>query len=294
MTPRVSVIIPTYNRAQVIGRAIRSVFAQTFYDLEIIVVDDCSTDDIAKVVSSYFDGRIRYIRHEHNKGGSAARNTGIRAAAGEFVAFLDSDDEWLPTKLAKQMAVFEKSQCGLVYCGFIYIDESSGKRKEWLVRLAQDCRQELLVSNFVGTTSVAVVRKSLLKQTGGFDEQMRSCQDWDLYLSLRNICEFGCVEELLVNYYIDRKRKGQISTNPAAVVTGHRQIDEKYRQQIAELPRAMKIERIDYLLTIYIGMAHLRGVSLALNGFMLSGNPKYLLIILKLVVKTFARKLGFK
>lgn len=294
MNPKVSVIIPTFNRSGVLPRAINSVFAQTFHDFEIIVVDDCSTDDTAKVVSSFFDGRIRYIRHEHNKGGGASRNTGIRAAVGEFVAFLDSDDEWLPLKLEKQLRLFSDAKVGVVYCGFVYLNSEHEKGQEALHPLPKDPREELLVLNFIGPTSVVVIRKALLQKTGGFDEQMPSCQDWDLYLNLRDLCEFGCVEEFLVNYYIDRKRKGQISTNPAAVSAGHRKLDEKYRLQIAQLPRAKKIERIDYLLTIYIGMAHYSGIALARDGFVLSLNPKYLWIMIKIIVKSFARKLGLK
>jgi glycosyltransferase involved in cell wall biosynthesis len=100
----VSVIIPTYNRGDLIGRAIASVIAQTYQNLEIIVVDDASTEDIAQEIAHIDDPRLRYIHHETNLGGSAARNTGIKAAQGEFVAFLDSDDVWLPHKLQRQLA----------------------------------------------------------------------------------------------------------------------------------------------------------------------------------------------
>jgi glycosyltransferase involved in cell wall biosynthesis len=99
----VSVIIPTYNRGDLIGRAIASVIAQTYQNLEIIVVDDASTEDIAQAIAHIDDPRLRSIRHETNLGGSAARNTGIKAAQGEFVAFLDSDDTWLPHKLQRQL-----------------------------------------------------------------------------------------------------------------------------------------------------------------------------------------------
>lgn len=105
--PKVSVIIPTYNRAHLIGRAIKSVLNQTYKDFEIIIVDDGSTDKTEEVVKDFKDERVRYIRREKNKGGSAARNTGIKAARGEYIAFQDSDDEWLPEKLEKQMKAFE-------------------------------------------------------------------------------------------------------------------------------------------------------------------------------------------
>ena len=105
--PQVTVIIPAYNRAYVISRSIASVLAQTYPYFEIIVVDDGSVDNTEAVVKSFKDSRIKYIRHEVNKGISAVRNTGINEAAGEYIAFLDSDDEWLPTKLEKQMHILK-------------------------------------------------------------------------------------------------------------------------------------------------------------------------------------------
>src|SRR4030042_5052103 len=106
--PTVSIIIPTYNRAHLVMRAINSVLDQSFQDFEIIIVDDASRDNTEKMVSGIRDKRIFYIRHEKNRGGSAARNTGIKQARGEYIAFLDSDDEWLPEKLEKQLKVLEQ------------------------------------------------------------------------------------------------------------------------------------------------------------------------------------------
>ena len=108
--PTVSIIIPTYNRAHLIGRAIQSVLNQTYQNFEIIVVDDGSTDNTEEMIKEFqkHDKRIKYIRHEKNRGGAAARNTGIKVARGEYIAFQDSDDEWLPEKLEKQMDVFQR------------------------------------------------------------------------------------------------------------------------------------------------------------------------------------------
>ncbi len=97
--PMVSVIIPTYNRAHVLGRAIRSVLDQTYQDFELIVVDDGSSDHTGEVVATFADPRIHYLRHEKNRGAAAARNTAIKTAQGEYIASLDSHDEWLPEKL---------------------------------------------------------------------------------------------------------------------------------------------------------------------------------------------------
>src|SRR6056297_1668487 len=103
MGPTVSVIVPTYNRADALPRTVESVLGQTLDDLELIVVDDASTDDTPAVIDDYDDDRVQFVQHERNQGASAARNTGIDRAEGDYVAFLDSDDVWRPTKLEKQV-----------------------------------------------------------------------------------------------------------------------------------------------------------------------------------------------
>src|SRR5688572_16958601 len=122
----VSVIIPTHNRAQSVVTAIASVVRQTFQDLEIIVVDDASNDDTAEVLAQFRDKRIKVIRHQTNRGGAAARNTGIRHSTFDYIAFLDDDDEWLPEKLAKQMAALLTSppEVGCVYTGYFVVEKS--------------------------------------------------------------------------------------------------------------------------------------------------------------------------
>ncbi len=104
-TPQVSVIIPAYNRADTLAMAVQSVLAQTFHDFEFIIIDDGSADDLAGALTSFDDPRLRLLTHERRRGAAAARNTGFAAARGDYVAFLDADDEWLPTQLAKQLAV---------------------------------------------------------------------------------------------------------------------------------------------------------------------------------------------
>ena len=117
--PTVSIIIPTYNRAHLIDRSIQSVLNQTYQDFELIVVDDGSTDNTEDIIRQFQekDKRIKYIKHDKNKGGSAARNTGIKNSRGEYIAFQDSDDEWFPEKLEKQIEIIECTdpKVGIVY-----------------------------------------------------------------------------------------------------------------------------------------------------------------------------------
>jgi len=124
MHPKVSVIIPTYNRANFLRSAIQSVLNQTFKDFEVIVVDDASTDNTRQLIHEFVDDRICYIAHNKNRGGSASRNTGIESSKGKFIAFLDDDDMWMPTKLEKQLLLVNMNpEISVVYTGARIIDK---------------------------------------------------------------------------------------------------------------------------------------------------------------------------
>ena len=225
-TPKVSVIIPTYNRAHLVGRAIRSVLNQTYQDFEIIVVDDGSTDNTEEVVKSFNDPRIRYIRHEKNRGGSAARNTGIRAARSEYIAFLDSDDEWLPEKLEKQVLIFSDDQIGLVYTGRRVIDSRSGRcLSEKIPEIEGDVYKQLLEGDFIGTCSSVMVKKGILEGIDGFDETLPSRQDWDCWLRVARNHQVACVKEVLV---IQRIGHAQISSKLSRIIKGTERIIQKH------------------------------------------------------------------
>ncbi len=180
---RVSVIIPSYNRAHLLGRAIASVQAQTLKPLEIIVVDDGSTDASAELVTRQFPD-CHYL-HQSNRGVSAARNLGIRVARGEWIAFLDSDDEWLPEKLAAQAAVLAAtSGCRLVHADEVWIRR--GRRVNAMQKhrksggdIFQQCLPLCVIS-----PSAAVLHRSLLEEVGGFDESLPACEDYDLWLRI--------------------------------------------------------------------------------------------------------------
>jgi len=192
--PAVSVVIPTYNRAEMLAQALRSVRAQTFTDYEIVIVDDGSTDGTAEVVGSFTDERIKYLRQE-NRGSSAARNAGIDWAEGKYVAFLDSDDAWLPEKLEVQVAAFERHPTvGLVSCRSLTIDPSN----ECVLPLellrppgdeiVADFHREIIVSNRFMTPAL-VVKREIIERVGGFDESLRYAQDWDLWIRIARECE---------------------------------------------------------------------------------------------------------
>jgi len=234
MAPAVSVIIPTYNRAHLVGRAIRSVLNQTYQDFEIIVVDDGSTDNTEEVVKSFNDPRIRYIRHEKNRGGSAARNTGIRAARGEYIAFLDSDDEWLPTKLEKQIELLETAPAiGAVYSGYVVIQE--GRPLElYRPKRAGNLYPDLLIYNFTGPCSTYVIRRECLKAVGYFDVNLPSHQDYDLWIRISKRYSIGYVPDILVRWH--RHFGESIGGNVVSQLEGLQRLIEKYKEETASQP----------------------------------------------------------
>ncbi|NMM39122.1 MAG: glycosyltransferase family 2 protein [Glaciimonas sp.] len=235
--PAVSIIIPSYNRGYCIAQCIQSALNQTFTDFEIIVVDDASNDDTQAQVMNIFDSRIHYLTHETNRGGAVARNTGIRIAQGEFVAFLDSDDYWQPDKLEKQIASLRRlgPQWGLSYTWLSCVDEDGMETLRINPEIEGACFEEMLVKNFMGTFSNIVVRKSLLIEVGALDESFRSCQDWDLFIRLTRRASVHCLREYAVRYLLSASDQVRISTNPRSVIQGHRRILHKYADDYSAL-----------------------------------------------------------
>lgn len=183
--PEVSVIIPTYNRAGLLAQAIESVLAQSYPSFEIIVVDDGSRDDTNTVVGSYSDPRIRYI-YQDNAGLSAARNTGIRAARGKYVALLDADDLFMPEKLAYQVQVLDhQPEVGFVAGGFLYVDADGrplAERRPWQSHPQLDLMTWLHGCPVV--PSAVLLSRAWLARVGGFDSALRRVEDRDLWLRL--------------------------------------------------------------------------------------------------------------
>lgn len=210
----VSVVIPTYNRADLVGRAIDSALDQSIADLEVIVVDDASDDDTDTVVRNYDDPRVQFHEHRTNRGGAAARNTGIDAASGEYIAFLDSDDEWLPRKLQRQLDVLADrgDQYAAAYCDIV--EDRSG-----IQRLLYDATTTLfpafekasaaeggsmlvpeIHSNrfHLGGTSTLLVEREAVEAIDGFDESFPRHQDLEFLVRLLHVGHLAYVPEELV------------------------------------------------------------------------------------------------
>jgi glycosyltransferase involved in cell wall biosynthesis len=225
---KVSVIIPTYNRADYLKAAIASVLNQTFRDFELVVVDDASADNTAEIVRGFHDTRIKFIRHEARKGGSAARNTGIANSKYEYIAFLDDDDEWFPDKLRKQMQLLlaRPQKVGCVYTGYVTVDRTSGEKTgQKIPRKRGDLSKELPGSNCIGGTSAVLLRRECFDKVGLFDESLPSFQDYDLWIRISREFHFDYLKEPLFNYYLHQNK---ISGSPEAINRGIEIMLEKY------------------------------------------------------------------
>jgi len=200
--PTISVVIPTYNRAELLIQALRSVLQQTFQDFEIIIVDDGSTDDTKKRIAFLLaDARLKYICQE-NLGPSAARNAGIRESYGEYISFLDSDDIWAPDKLQKQLGAIRASdEFDVVYCDFFKIDVNGKVLPEQWVRPKSrgTLYEDLMYGNVIaGSDSAVLIRANCFSEVGMFDEELPSYEDQDMWRRISIKYKFLFLNEKLV------------------------------------------------------------------------------------------------
>ena len=201
--PLVSVVVATYNMAGYLPIAVQSVIDQTYRHIEIIIVDDGSADETPSILGRWSeDPRVHVITQE-NQGQTAAKNRGIAAATGEYIAFLDADDRWVRSKLEKQILRFRDSpKIAVVYSDQLYIDEQGAPLQRRGLKYPEGrITEQLLVDNFVNFSS-AVVKREVLKEFGGFDATLRMSIDYDLWLRISTMYEFQCVNEPLVEYRV--------------------------------------------------------------------------------------------
>lgn len=212
MQPLVSVIIPAYNSEKYIVGAISSILAQTYKNLEIIIVDDGSTDSTARVVKDKINAKryplsAKYI-HQKNGGPSAARNRGIRESKGEYIAFLDSDDIWLPEKIERQVNYcIDNSQCGLIYTGYDTCDENGIIVSKFIKKEVskKEILKNLYLKNVISTASTVMVRRECFDRVGYFDEALKVAEDWDMWIRILNLYDFYYINESLARYTIRKE-----------------------------------------------------------------------------------------
>jgi glycosyltransferase involved in cell wall biosynthesis len=245
----VSVVIPFFNRITLLPRALKSVINQTHKNLEIIVVDDGSSEDASEVLSAIHDERVRLIRHDKNRGVSAARNTGFKAARGEYISFLDSDDEWFPEKTEKQLAQLKRSgDKDLVsYC---FSEVYSDKEEKVIGLLDFSLEGDLKYSAAQGSAKMTngtgffllinelLMTREQMLTVGGFDEFFRMHEDWEFLIRLAKKYRFICTKEYLVRNH--KHERGHITDDFTGIpevryriMEEHRDLFLKYRDACA-------------------------------------------------------------
>jgi len=248
--PLVSVVIPTFNRSSMVCRAIRSVLGQSFHGWELLVVDDGSVDDTESVVASFDDARIQYIRHRCNRGQSAAQNTGIARARGDWISFLDSDDEWEPDKLSceAERICSVGDSVGLLYCGKRIRSPEGRLLRVRMPTTQGQVYQSLLAWDFIGSCSRVTVRREALVAVGGYDESLVNAQDWDLWLRIAKRYEVAAVRRYLVTRYFGAD---QVTGSLRSICTGKEQILRKHGGDMPPKVRANHLAALATMLMNY-------------------------------------------
>lgn len=241
--PLVSVIVPTYNRRELVCRAVNSVLTQTWDNLECIVIDDCSTDGTLDALTSIMaeDARLRVVSHLENRHVSSARNTGLKAASGDLIAFLDDDDVWLPDKLGKQVECLARSSAdvGMVYCwldiyqGDQVIDTRRPSLSGWLF-------DELVTSQPLGNASTLLVKREVIDCIGGFDENLVRGNDGDFIRRTALHYRIDVVPEVLVHYFVEHDGHERITgydyDSLMNGIRGHEAKLKKFEKELRERP----------------------------------------------------------
>ena len=239
----VSVIIPAYNAEVFIERTLDSVLTQTYKNIEVLVIDDGSTDKTPEIVElvAQLDPRVILLK-QPNAGVAAARNLGIEKSHGEYIAPIDADDIWYPQKLEKQVECMLKggSSVGLVYAWSVIIDENNSilKKPSSYLHPEGNVYTALVYTNFVGNASVPLIRRSCLERVGGYNSQLRAqnaqgCEDWDICLRIAEFYQLRVVPEYLIGY---RETISSMSCNPTSMGKSYQLVIADVEQRHQEIP----------------------------------------------------------
>jgi glycosyltransferase involved in cell wall biosynthesis len=279
--PEVSVVIPTYNTAHYLGEAIDSVLIQSFRDIDILVIDDGSTDETEALMCRY-GPPVRYIR-QPNGGVAAARNRGIAEARGRYVAFLDADDVWQPQKLERQLAALAKqhSNARICYTAFIAVTTDLIPLGKHPSQRSGTVLEDLLtLGNVVGTPSTVLVERTLMTEEGGFDPALSQCADWDLWVRLAAVTDFAYVDEPLVGY---RQHGNNMSRNAPLLEQDSVRVLEK-GFAMPQLPASLRARR---------ALAFARNYMVLAGSYFHAGRYRDFLRCATRAIELDARQLGY-
>jgi glycosyltransferase involved in cell wall biosynthesis len=255
--PKVSVIIPTHNRVEMLQAAISSVLKQTFQDFEIVVIDDASTDNTGEIVHAINNNKIKYIRHQTNRREAGARNTGVQNSGGKYIAFLDDDDSWLSTKLEIQVNLLDTgpAKVGLVYSSYLKVDAQTGKALgRWVAEKRGNVWRSLSEKNWIGVPSTVVLRRECFDTVGLFDDQVAFGLDYDMWVRVARFYKFECIKEPLALRSINHDR---LSTDYRLVLKGMESLLKKY-PEFFSLNRKAYSRRLLRLGVMYCHNGHMR------------------------------------
>lgn len=289
----VSVVITTCMREpEILDRAVQSVLRQTYSDWELIIVDDSPKQyekrmAIRQMIERMDDQRIQYIAHEVNSGACVARNTGLGIAKGEYIAYLDDDDEWLPDKLAVQVRKAEEAgaETALIYCAWEVMEDKTGRVNPKKLEVHRGfIYDSLILNNYIGSTSYPLIRTECLRAVGGFDPLMQSVQDGDMWLRLAQKYRIDCVEQVLVRYH--RHEGERITTNVSKKIAGLERLNEKNMPYLKRHPRAYGVRHIRLALKYAQAGGYYRAIRVYLKGVIrcpwnVTENSKYLIYIVR-------------
>jgi glycosyltransferase involved in cell wall biosynthesis len=293
----ISVIIPVYNRENSIAKAVKSVLSQTVNDWELIIIDDCSTDNTYSVISSYNDPRVKIFKLEKNSGAAAARNFGIQQSRGEYISFLDSDDEYEPEFIEQSNKKFQSvsKQVGLIWTGVRYFRQTSAKlfKTEMMWQPAKTDKPyfSFLSDLRIGTNSGITIRRTVFDKAGMFDETLPAAEDTDLFLRIVKCFSFDYISSCLIN--IHQIENDRLSKRFDKIARAYNVIIPKHLTEIEK----HKTLRLKYF---YKGMwlnYHLNNKPLARKYFLRIMNDQFYYIkawIIFLLFEMFGNSLGVK
>ncbi len=231
----VSVVIPTYNREKTIKRAVLSVLNQTYEDIEIIIVDDNSSDNTERCIRTIEDARIQYYRLENNKGACYARNYGINKAKGEYIAFQDSDDEWEKEKLEKQLDILKRNNIDITFCSFnLYDGDKFITKRPKYIKSGYVNYDKILEKAIISTQTMIGKRKCFEDEM--FDVQMPRFQDWEITLRLSQKYVIYFENEILVKLY---SQQDSISKNTDKAIVALEKIMDMHKVNFLKNKRAL-------------------------------------------------------
>ena len=235
----VSVIIPTYNRKDFLIKALDSVLNQTYANIEVLIIDDASTDDTKNSILKYNDNRIKYFKNPTNLHAAESRNIGIKKSSGELIAFLDDDDIWLNDKIEKQVKLFKDNDIGIVYCGIKLIFESYDLSYNTKPNLKGKVYKKMLINNYIGATPCVMASKEALvsvanDQNKYFDSSFPAREEYDLWIRISKKWKVDYLEEPLVKQFY-RNTIDRISTDINNYINAINLLNKKYEIDVNKL-----------------------------------------------------------